>query len=260
MLTTVEGAKYIGRINKIEDNEIEFITDYGTLIIPKSRIQNISEIPETEMKKGEYWLPDPNRTRLFFAPTGRMIPKGGGYFADYYLFFPTVNYGVSERVSLGGGFSLLPTGNMKDQIYFFTPKFSLKETDRLSLAAGALVLKVPDFDDDKIPLASILYGVGTYGTSNFSVTVCFGYGMVGTDFMNKPMVVLGGQKRISKRTTFITENWLFPEVENVLISYGIRFFGEQLSVDFALLNITGSEAIFPGIPYIDFVYNFGTKP
>ena len=32
--------------------------------------------------------------------------------------------------------------------------------------------------------------------------------------------------------------------------------GESLSVDLALGNILSEEAIFPGIPYLDFVYNF----
>jgi len=251
MLITGEGAKFIGRIIRIEDFEIEFETDYGILIIPKSRIRSMREIPETAMQKGEFWLPDPNRTRLYFAPTGRMIPKGEGYFADYYLFFPTVNYGLSEKISLGGGFSLFPTGNMKDQVYFFTPKFSLYQTEELSLAVGTLMAKIPDE-----PLVNLLYGVGTWGTSDKSFTLALGYGMVGTDIADKPLVVLGGHKRISRRTSFITENWIIPEVEHAIISYGIRFFGEQLSVDLALLNVM-PDAIFPGIPYVDFVYNFG---
>ncbi len=253
MLITGEGSRFIGRIIQIEGHEIEFETSYGIFIIPKSNIQSIREIPETAIRKGKLWLPDSNRSRLFFSPTGRMIPKGGGYFADYYIFFPSVNYGVSEKISLGGGFSLFPTGNMKDQVYFFTPKFSLKQTERLSFAAGTLMMKFPGDE----PLVNLLYGVGTYGTTDHSVTFALGYGMVGTDIADKPMVVLGGHKRISRRTAFITENWLIPAVDNAIISYGIRFFGEQLSVDLALLNITGSDAVFPGIPFVDFVYNFG---
>jgi len=113
------------------------------------------------------------------------------------------------------------------------------------------MMKIPDE-----PLVNLLYGVGTWGTSDKSFTLALGYGMVGTDIADKPLVVLGGYKRISRRTAFITENWIIPEVEGAIISYGIRFFGEQLSVDLALLNVM-PDAIFPGIPYVDFVYNFG---
>ncbi|MCZ6680416.1 MAG: hypothetical protein O7E52_24565, partial [Candidatus Poribacteria bacterium] len=31
---------------------------------------------------------------------------------------------------------------------------------------------------------------------------------------------------------------------------------QSLSVDLAFINILSDEAVFPGIPYIDFVYNF----
>ena len=67
--------------------------------------------------------------------------------------------------------------------------------------------------------------------------------------------MLGGDYRLSKRISFITENWGVPGADGVLISYGLRFFGEKLSVDLALLNST-SDFLFPGIPYVDFVVNF----
>ena len=38
-------------------------------------------------------------------------------------------------------------------------------------------------------------------------------------------------------------------------NFGIRFFGEKISIDLAFLNTTDS-GIFPGIPYLDFVFNF----
>ena len=185
-----------------------------------------------------------------------MIKKGSGYFADYYIFFPTVNYGVSENISIGGGMSILPTGNMTDQVYFFTPKIKVKTFKKFSTAAGALVIKFPDFDDEGTPLISVLYGVGTYGGDDQSITLALGYGMVDGKFADKPMVVFGGEKRLTRRMAFVSENWIFPDVDNVLISYGIRFFGEEMSVDLALFNITGEESLFPGIPYVDFVYNF----
>ena len=70
------------------------------------------------------------------------------------------------------------------------------------------------------------------------------------------MLMLGGEKRLSKRTALVTENWLSPGVDQPLVSYGIRFFGEKLSVDLALITPLGADYIFPGMPYIDFVFHF----
>ena len=103
---------------------------------------------------------------------------------------------------------------------------------------------------------SVLYGTGTWGTTDRSLTCGIGYGMVDGKIADKPMIVLGGEKRLTRRMAFVTENWIIPGVDNALISYGIRFLTEKFTTDFALLNTTGKDAIFPGIPYIDFVYNF----
>ncbi|MCZ6819631.1 MAG: hypothetical protein O7G31_09090, partial [Calditrichaeota bacterium] len=69
-------------------------------------------------------------------------------------------------------------------------------------------------------------------------------------------IMLGFERRTSRRTAFVSENWIFPGVDNPLISYGFRFFGEKIAVDLAFVNILGEDAIFPGIPYVDFIYNF----
>ena len=126
----------------------------------------------------------------------------------------------------------------------------------LTLLAGALVTKLSVVRYN----AGILYGVGTYGTTETSITAGFGYGFVydddDSDTTDKPMLMLGGEKRLSKRTALVTENWLSPGVDQPLVSYGIRFFGEKLSVDLALITPLGADYIFPGMPYIDFVFHF----
>jgi hypothetical protein len=235
-------------------NSISFSTEIGTVEIPYTKIQGIRTVPESSMQQGEYRFPDPNLSRLYYAPTGRMLPKGAGYIADYYLFFPTVNYGVSERFSFGGGISILPTGSMHDQIYYITPKFGIKQSEHFNLAAGALVIKIPV--DKDVPLISVLYGVGTWGGADRSFTAAFGYGMVDKKMADRPMIVLGGEQRITRRFAFVSENWMMPGIDNALVSYGIRFITEKFTTDFAFLNPTSREAIFPGIPYIDFMYYF----
>jgi hypothetical protein len=59
----------------------------------------------------------------------------------------------------------------------------------------------------------------------------------------------------------ITENWLIspPNSQSKvpLISYGARFFGKKIAVDFAFVNNKDiAQSIFIGVPYIDFVVKF----
>jgi len=257
ILNLVDGSSLIGRITEIRGSEIDFKTKLGVLTIPIANIKKIKEVPASSIKEGKYWFPNPNSTRLYFATTGRTLKKGEGYFSDYYLFFPGFAYGVTDNITIGGGMSLIPGVGLYDQMFFFTPKIGLKAAENVSFAAGALLVNVPDvFDDDGSLFVGIVYGVGTFGTSDKSFTVGLGYGFVEGDFAEKPMVMLGGEIRFARRMSFVTENWIFPGLDQPLISYGIRFFGEKLSVDLALLNFLGDWAIFPGVPYIDFVFNF----
>ena len=63
---------------------------------------------------------------------------------------------------------------------------------------------------------------------------------------------------ISRRIALVTENWFIP-LDNYygVFSYGIRFFGEKISVDLAFLNNSDiAEGLAIGIPYLDFVVKF----
>ncbi len=257
IIKTRYGSTLIGRIIEIGENEIKFQTQMGEIKIAIAKIEEIKTAPATSIKAGKYWFPNPNSTRLYFAPTGRMLKKGEGYFSDYYLFFPGIAYGISDNFTIGGGMSLVPGIGLDDQLFYFTPKIGGKVSDKVNFAGGALIIAIPGFeDDDDSPVVGILYGVGTYGTDNSSFTAGLGFGFVDGDFADKPMIMLGVEHRLSRRTAFVSENWIMPGVDNPLISYGIRFFGEKLSIDLALLNTIGEWAFFPGFPYIDFVFNF----
>jgi hypothetical protein len=53
-------------------------------------------------------LTDPNDSRLMFAPTGRPLGKGNGYFSDHYVVFPGLTVGLTKNLSLAGGVSVIP--------------------------------------------------------------------------------------------------------------------------------------------------------
>ena len=257
ILTTQDGSTNFGRIIEIGESEIKFETEIGILTISILKIKEIKEVSTTSFRNGQYWYQNPNDTRLYFAPTAYTLKQRDGYFADYYIFFPMCAYGLTDNITIGGGISLLPGIDINKQIFYLTPKMGLKATKNINFALGALLIKLPDFDnDDDSQMVGILYGVSTFGKPDECVTLGFGYGFVGSDLAEKPMVTIGGEKRLSRRISFVTENWIFPGVDRPLISYGIRLFGEKLSTDLALFNTIGKDTIFPGFPYIDFVFNF----
>jgi hypothetical protein len=255
ILTTQDGSTLRGRIIEIRDEEIVFQSDMGETTIQISKIKNVEEVPASRIRKGEYWFDNPNTTRLYFSPTGRMLKQGDGYFADYMVFFPSVAYGITDNINIGGGVTIVPGIDFDDQVFYFTPKIGLSTSSKTSIAAGALILALPEIDNES-PIVGILYGVGTFGESDASITAGLGYGFVEDEIADKPLVMVGGEKRISRRISLVSENWIFPGVDDPVISYGFRFFGEDISVDLALFNILGDDAFFPGFPWVDFVFNF----
>jgi hypothetical protein len=248
VVTLTDGSTIFGRIVTVGADSISFQTGAGTMQLSVKAIRDIRMISNDDVREGDYWFPNPNSTRLFFAPTGQQLKQGEGYFSDYELFFPGVAVGVTDNISSGGVISLFPA-SASDQIYYVTPKIGFSPSDQVHLAAGVL------FAGTNGGTGGIYYGVGTFGDGNGSVTIGGGYGFAGGKIQSKPVGMLGGEFRITRRLAFVTENYLLPISDNnVLYSFGFRFMGEKLTTDLALANVSGSQII--GVPYVDFVFRF----
>jgi hypothetical protein len=248
VITMRDGSSLVGRIVSVRADSVDFQMAIGRVPVAIRDIREIKETDTGTMHDGQYWFPNPNATRLFFAPSGQMLKKGEGYFADYELFFPGFAYGVTDNFSVGGGASLFPTG-LDNQVYYFTPKVGVSFGEQVHLAAGLL------FAGTKGGTGGVGYGAGTFGNGDASVTVGLGYGFAGGDIESKPVAMLGGEKRVSRRIALVTENYLLPTSDNNLVySFGVRFMGEKLTTDLAIFNYSGSDII--GIPYVDFVFRF----
>lgn len=207
----------------------------------------------------EGWFPNPNRTRLYFGPTGRTLRKGEGYFSDIYLFLPGIAYGVTDNITIGGGGSIVPGLDPDEQFYYLTPKVGLRMIEQFDAAVSAFMIRVPDFDEDDDQEAiwvGVLFFSGTIGTDDRSFTFGVGYGFADDEMADRPAIELGGEYRLGRRISFVSENWIFPGVEDPMISYGFRFMGEKMAIDLGFINVASDKAVYPGIPWIDFVFNF----
>lgn len=255
IVRTTDGSSNVGRITQIDSLNILLQTDVTVITIPIAKITEIKESPVGSKVNGEYWFPNPNATRLFFGPTAHMLKAGEGYFSDTYIFFPQAVVGVTDFLTLGGGMSLFPGGGMSEQLFYIMPKVGLALDDKFHLAGGALVINLPGFSDESYTVG-VMYSAATIGDRNRSFTAGLGYGFADDELTDRPMVMVGGEYRLSRRVSFVSENWLFPGMDQPLVSGGLRFFGEGLAVDLALINVLGEDMFLPGLPFIDFVYNF----
>ena len=262
VLRTRDGSLFVGRLIAESPDSVRFLTIGGAVSVARADVVELRSIRPTAVRRGEYWLPDPNDTRLFFAPTGRMLAKGDGYFSDTYLLLLNFVGGVTPRFTMGGGFSIIPSNNPQNNIVYITPKLGLHQSERVNVAVGALAgfAGFEDMADDNwMRNFGILYGVGTYGSPEASVTVGTGIAYTGNGLVDRPVFMIGGSSRAGRRFSLVTENYVFPSSENhALVTYGVRLLGEKLSVDLAFGNLIGSDSqfLFPGVPYIAVAMKF----
>jgi hypothetical protein len=248
-----DGSTFMGRVQEVRNDSVFFVSRVGQLTLALADVREATLVREKDMRAGEYWFPNPNTTRLMFAPTGRMLDKGKGYFSDYMVFFPGVAVGVTSQFTIGGGMSLFPGVSPAEQLFYLTPKVGIVASEKVNVAVGALALNVPSSSDGT---AGLLYGVSTFGEENGSITLGAGFGFVNGDLSNTPALMFGGDTRVSPRFALVTENYIFPgELDGALVSLGMRFLGEKMAFDLGFVMPVGASEVF-ALPFVGFVSNF----
>lgn len=230
---------------------------------------------------GELKLPplsDPNESRLMFAPTGRPLGKGNGYFSDHYVLFPGFAVGLTDNLSLAGGVSTIPALGLSEQVFYVSASAAFRLGDNAALAvggffAGAGTEDLADFG------ATSLFGVATFGPPDRSLSV--GLAAIATreeeylydargyyertrrhwEFRDAPVVMVGGSLRVARNLSLISESWLFLgkdfDLSEQPFGLALRFFGERISADVGMVLVADVlEEGFP-VPWLSFSYHFG---
>ena len=240
-----DGSILYGRLERQGGDSLVIVGAAGRVAIATVNIadvRNAGDAHESSDGSIEFWFPNANSTRLFFGPTGRTLPQGEGYFADHYLVLGSLSVGLTDRLQLGVGSFLIPNSNF----WFVLPKIGIVRGEQFNLAAGAMYGGVRELS------GGIGYLVGTWGSADRNVTAGVGQGLSGSKVSGKPLGMLGGEWRVSRRVALVSENYFGAGSDEGLLSYGMRFLGEKMSVDIAFLNST-RHAEFPGFVYVDFV-------
>jgi hypothetical protein len=248
-LHLTDGTSVAGRVIAEDVATLTLVTAAGVrVVVPLASLVSWQEVAAPTAPGGV--ARDPNDSRLFLAHTARSVPRGKGYVLDYLVFFPVVGVGITERLSLTGGMSLIPFS--PDQLFYVAPKFNLIESSSVSLAAGVLYLRIVGF----IPAsgyAGIAYGVTTFGSEKSAATVLVGFPFASGGWEQRPLIVLGGESRVSRRVKLLLEGWRIPGSDDVPAVGGVRLIGNRVSWDFGLLFLFGSHVARGAfLPWVDF--------
>ena len=245
-LTLRDGSRLYGTIQSQTDETIVFRTIGGVIVtVQPIEVASVRQVTGSVVD-GEFRPDDPNRTRLFFAPTARSLPRGQVYFGTYQVLLPFVQVGVTDRFSFGGGTPLMFGFDESERPFWITPKLQIIDMGRTQVAVGAI--HAFDIHGDG---GGIAYGVVSTGDSNGGLTVGAGLAYAG-EGERGGLVMIGGERRLGRHSKFITENYLWRGGDGLLTG-GVRFFGERLSADFGLLVPIGASDMF-AFPIVNFMY------
>jgi hypothetical protein len=248
-----DGSQLTGRVIAGDDASVTILTFAAARVTLPHRSISSWRPQAGRVTATGFQRADPNTSRLFFAPTARTLPKGSGYFADYYLFFPTAAFGVTDRVMLSGGMSIIP--GLSSQLIYVAGKVGVARSPSAALAVGGFWATVPDEADASLGMG---YAVATLGSDDHAVTLLGGYPFTTADLAPEPLFVVGGETRIGDRSKFMAELWKLPTEGNVPALFGLRWFGDKLAVGFGFVYVLGSDQIegWPLIPWVDFAVNW----
>ena len=244
-----DGTHAFGRVEKVDGGRVTFRTEAGAILDVDVAQVVSANIATGQIVEGAFWPADSNPTRLFFAPTGRTLKRGESYFGVYEIYISFVQFGITDRFSIGGGTPLLFVGEISHP-FWFTPKLQIISRPNTQASIG--VMHFLNVDRETVGIA---YGAVTQGSSDSALTVGLGWAYDhGKNYhSNTAVLMIGGEHRISRRVKFVTENYLINS--EGMITGGFRFMGERLSADIGLIAPLGGDVF--ALPMVNFVWKMG---
>ena len=252
-ITISDNSILFGQILAESDTLIEFKSSAGLLINFKPELIKEREYLKGETIDGKYIRYDPSNSRLFFFPTARTPKAGSGYFSDYELLFPFLSIAVTDFLVLSGGMSIVPGAS--EQLIFIAPKVRVFNSENFCASGGLLYINIPE-EVDNVALG---YGVITIGTQNAGFSLGYGTQISSSGEGDLTgLVMIGGDIQLSNSVKLMSENYIPVGVEDmdIVYSFGVRFFGDNLSVDLGFFGVTAETEGWPFIPWVGFAYNF----
>jgi len=197
---------------------------------------------------------DPGRTRLFLAATARTLPRGEGYVGDYFVFFPVVGYGVTDRVLLSGGASLLPGLSVDRQLVYLAPKLALVERPTFGLAVGALYMRLL-WSELVEAWGGVGYVVATFGGEDAALTLGAGWPFASGGGTRDPWALAGVEWRVSRDVKLLAEGWSFPGSSAVPVVVGVRLLDARTAVDLGVVRVLSAD-LRSVVPWVDFSWRW----
>ncbi len=223
----------------------------GNITIERNKIRNIEEI--NVIDAGRFSYENQHASRNLMTPTAFGVRKGEGYFKNTELFFQSVNYGITDHLSIGASSDIsgLLTSNRSPFLITLNTKLSTNVGKNAAIAGGLTMTRIKFSNELEGVYAGILYSVITFGNKNHNLTIGGGFPLIfnkeaRNELSNPKLLTLSGQYRFTDNWFFITENWMSPNqgIKAIAGATGFRYMRNGFAFDFAIpyLRVNTSDS------------------
>ena len=258
-IETRDGNVFTGRILSEDQQAVSIATDkLGTIRIPVGDISSRVLLKGVKTEGGEFWLPNPQSTRYFWAPNGYGLQKGEAYYQNIWVFYNQFSWGITQHFSMSLGMIPLFLFAGAPTPIWAVPKFSISiSEDKLNLGTGALVGTVLG---ENAGVFGLLFGTATFGSrdKNFSFGLAQGFSTDG--WLEVPIINLSGMARTGTRGYFITENYIISADGEfaMVISAGGRSIIRNIGLDYSIwIPIAPDMGGFIAAPFLGITVPLG---
>lgn len=244
VVTLKNNSTFTGKVITVDDSSAGVETKDGLFNFNYDRIKEVKIVDVNDVTSG--WYKNPSENKLFISQTGKMLESKSGFYQNTLLFFSNFAYGISNHISVDLGFSMIPGLGAENQLFSAGLKTGTSLNEKFDVSVSAKHYRL--FDND-IGVTS-LSGSITYSSKHIDLTAGSGFGIAeGTS--SNPLVILGGQLRVSQRFALLSENLILPSEDDVvpLVSFGGRIINTRSVFDIGFFTSEDIDALIPFVSY-----------
>jgi RNase P/RNase MRP subunit p29 len=258
---TIDGNVFVGFVVTEDSSALVIKTEnLGEIKIPRNNIKSKTELKEVKKVGSEFWLPNPQSSRYFWAPNGYGLEKGSSYYQNIWILYNQFSFGLADNFSIGAGVVPMFLFAGTATPFWIVPKFSIPVVEnKFNIGTGAFLGTIVGED---VGLFGLLYGTTTFGSRDKNISFGLAYGFAGGQWLKVPVINISSMIRTGPKGYFITENYAvsFDGELVVLISAGGRSIIRNIGLDYSLwIPIGGEIGTFVAIPFLGITVPIGKK-
>ena len=203
----------------------------GLISISKIHIKEVLLIRDSEgaadSTQSKWPIDYYNSTHYIASPSAYGLKKGQSYYQNIGVFWNSYTVGITDKFSISMGGEIISLFLQSIPVMYVSPKLSLPfKNNKGAFAVGTTIFTAPESNFKTFAFVSSSLTLGDR-ENNFTFGGGIGWNNEGGYKDEVVPFYFSGMKRVSRKISLMTENWLivendFQDLTSTIISAGIR--------------------------------------